>query len=35
VQDNTGVIEQPQPLPYMPYLALDNTRITGQLQLEL
>jgi hypothetical protein len=35
VQDNTAVIEQPQPLPYMPYMALDNTRVTGQLQIEL
>jgi hypothetical protein len=35
VQDNTSVIEQPRPLPYTPYIALDNTRVTGQLQLEL
>jgi hypothetical protein len=35
VQDNTPVLEQPQPLPYYPYMALDNTRVTGQLQLEL
>lgn len=35
VQANTGVIEQPTPLPYAPYMALDNTRVTGQLQLEL
>jgi hypothetical protein len=35
VQDQTTVLEQPQPLPGYPYFALDNTRITGQLQLEL
>jgi hypothetical protein len=35
VQDNSPVIDQPKPLPYTPYMALDNTRITGQLQLEL
>lgn len=35
VQDNTPVIEQPRPLPYIPYSALDTTRVTGQLQLEL
>jgi hypothetical protein len=35
VQDNTPVIDQPRPLAYNPYLALDNTRVTGQLQLEL
>jgi hypothetical protein len=35
VQANTAVIEQPTPLPYVPYMALDNTRVTGQLQIEL
>jgi len=35
VQDNTAVIEQPTPLPYIQYVALDSTRVTGQLQLEL
>jgi len=35
VQDNTAVIEQPEPLPYVPYMALDTTRVTGQLQIEL
>jgi hypothetical protein len=35
VQGNTPVIEQPTPLPYYPYMALDNTRVTAQLQLEL
>jgi hypothetical protein len=35
VEDGTAVIEQPTPLPFYPYIALDNTRITGQLQLEL
>lgn len=35
VQAGSPVIEQPRPLPYYPYLALDNTQLTGQLQLEL
>lgn len=35
VQDNSAVLDQPKPLPYNPYMALDNTRVTGQLQLEL
>lgn len=35
VQAESPVIEQPRPLPYYPYMALDNTRITFQLQLEL
>lgn len=35
VQDDTPVLEQPRPLPGYPYFALDNTRVTGQLQLEL
>jgi hypothetical protein len=35
VDDDTPVIEQPKPLPGIPYIALDNTRVTGQLQLEL
>ena len=35
VQGDTPVIEQPQPLALYPYLDLDNTRVTAQLQLEL
>jgi len=35
VQRETAVIEQPQPLALYPYLDLDNTRVTAQLQLEL
>jgi hypothetical protein len=35
VQDNSAVLDQPKPLPYYPYIALDNTRVTGQLQIEL
>jgi hypothetical protein len=35
VQASTPVLEQPRPLPYLPYFALDNTRLTFQLQLEI
>ncbi|HTU59141.1 MAG TPA: hypothetical protein VMF89_11920, partial [Polyangiales bacterium] len=35
VQPDTAVLEQPQPLPYQPYFALDYTRVTLQLQLEI
>ena len=35
VQRNTTVVEQPRPLAANPYLDLDNTRVTAQLQLEL
>jgi hypothetical protein len=35
VQASTPVLEQPRPLPYVPYFALDNTRLTFQLQLEI
>ncbi len=35
VQPNTPIIEQPLPLRAQPYLALSNTRVTGQLQLDL
>jgi hypothetical protein len=35
VQGDTPVLDQPLPLPYYPYLALDSTRLTAQLQLEL
>lgn len=35
VQPNTPVLEQPRPLPGTPYLALDRTRVTFQLQLEI
>jgi hypothetical protein len=35
VEPNTIVINQPKPLQADPYLALSNTRLTGQLQLEL
>lgn len=35
VQPNTPVIEQPRPLPGTPYFALDRTRLTFQLQLEI
>jgi hypothetical protein len=35
LEGNTPVIEQPQPLAATPYLDLDNTRVTAQLQLEI
>jgi hypothetical protein len=35
VQPNTPLFDQPKPLQAMPYLALDNLRVTAQLQLEL
>lgn len=35
VQAGTALLNQPKPLPETPYLALDNTRLTTQLQLEL
>jgi hypothetical protein len=35
VQGNSPVLEQPLPLPYYPYMALDDTRMTAQLQVEL
>jgi hypothetical protein len=35
VQSNTPVLDQPKPLQEMPYMALDSTRFTAQLQLEL
>ena len=35
VQSQTAVLEQPQPLPYQPYFALDYTRMTLQVQLEI
>jgi hypothetical protein len=35
VQASTPVLEQPEPLPYTPYFALDHTRLTFQLQLEI
>jgi hypothetical protein len=35
VQPDSPVLEQPKPLPYMPYLSLDYTRVTFQLQLEI
>lgn len=35
VQANTPLLNQPKPLASVPYLALDNTRVLGQLQLEL
>jgi hypothetical protein len=35
VQRDTPVLEQPRPLPYIPYFALDITRVTLQLQLEI
>lgn len=35
VQPNTPLVEQPRPLPYDPYLDLNNTRATTQLQIEI
>jgi len=35
VEPNTPVLNQPKPLQADPYLALSNTRLTAQLQLEL
>ena len=35
VQEGTPVLEQPRPLPYVPYFALDATRAVLQVQLEL
>jgi len=35
VQPETAALEQPRPLPYLPYFALDFTRVTLQLQLEI
>jgi hypothetical protein len=35
VEANTPVLNQPKPLQATPYLALSNTRLTAQLQLEL
>jgi hypothetical protein len=35
VQPNTPLFDQPKPLQAMPYMALDNLRVTAQLQLEL
>jgi hypothetical protein len=35
VEPNTILINQPKPLQADPYLALSNTRLTAQLQLEL
>jgi hypothetical protein len=33
--NNTPILGQPKPVQTDPYLALDNTRVTAQLQLEL
>jgi len=35
VQDNSPVIQQPVPLPAIPYNSLSNTRVTAQLQVVL
>lgn len=35
VEDGTALLKQPRPLQQHPYLALDQTRLTVQLQLEL
>jgi hypothetical protein len=35
VQAGTPYLNQPKPLQAEPFLALDSTRIIGQLQLEL
>jgi hypothetical protein len=35
VEDNTPVLAQPKPLQADPYMALSNTRLTVQLQVEL
>jgi hypothetical protein len=35
VQANTPVLNQPKPLQATPFLALSNTRLSAQLQLEL
>jgi len=35
IQDNSPVIQQPVPLPAIPYNALSNTRVTAQLQVVL
>jgi hypothetical protein len=35
VEPNTPLFDQPKPLQAMPYMALDNLRVTAQLQLEL
>jgi hypothetical protein len=35
VQPSTPFLEQPKPLPYVPYFAIDHTRVTLQLQLEI
>jgi hypothetical protein len=35
VQSNSPVLAQPEPLREVPYCALDDTRITGQLQVDL
>jgi hypothetical protein len=35
VANGTPVIEQPLPLPAIPYFDLDNTRVTAQLQLQI
>jgi hypothetical protein len=35
MQSNTAVVEQPEPLPYYPYMDLDNTRVVAQVQVEI
>jgi hypothetical protein len=35
VEDDTALLKQPKPLQEKPYVALDQTRLTVQLQLEL
>ncbi|HKP59424.1 MAG TPA: hypothetical protein VJV78_22020 [Polyangiales bacterium] len=35
VQPNTAALEQPRPLPAIPYFDLDNTELVAELQLEI